>query len=125
MMATAQKANRARRVHTRTLCTDAAHDAPAMVPMPEMTPSTDHAPNRVTWMLYSRSEEVRSAITPHRNIKGLNAIHFSPDRRDFQLKPTGCSTGAVPTPYLIGRTGATREGLRLARVGQSTEQAES
>src|SRR6266853_3423567 len=98
--ATTQKASRAMRVHLRTLCTDAAHDAPAMVPMPEMIPSTDHAPDRVTWMSYSRLEEVPSAITPHRIIKGLNTIHFSPDRSDFQLKPTGRSIGPVSTPFL-------------------------
>ncbi len=59
MRATVQKASRAKRVHTRTLCTDVAHDAPAMVPMPEMTsphaastarPMTDHYARRtVGW----------------------------------------------------------------------------
>jgi hypothetical protein len=59
----------------------------------------------VTWMLYSRSEEVRSAITPHRNINGLNAIHFSPDRRDFQLKPTGVLQELFPLHILSGGQG--------------------
>src|SRR5262245_8810464 len=62
-----------------------------------MTPSTDHAPNRMTWISYSRSEDVRSAIAPHKNIKGLNAIHISPDRRDFHLEPIRCCTGAITT----------------------------
>ena len=41
--ATTQKAKRAMRLHQRTLWTRGAHDAPAIVPMPETTPSTDHA----------------------------------------------------------------------------------
>src|SRR5688572_22757153 len=91
-----------------------------MMPMPEMTPRRDHAAHRPIRMLYSRSEDVRSAAAPITNIKGLNTIHATPDGTDFQLTAVRGPTGAVATIRLsVGWRPRARKAMRLAKSGQS------
>ena len=91
----------------------AAHEAPAIVPIPEITPRVDHAPEMTSWMLYSRSEDVRSAIAPIRKMKGLNTIHNIPERRDFHFTVIGDPKAPLTSP-LIGRMRTLLEGAVLS-----------